>query len=733
MRWQKVARTTIAIAVVVFTAFVFVALRRGSKIETATNGLGSPRTDEKAVTQSLGPIKHSRSEGGKLLFALHAAGHMTYPDGRLKLKNAELTLPDRGGRTLQISAVDMETTPPAGKPTELATVKATTNVRMTTSDGLVITTDAADFDQASGMIRTPGQVQFSRQRLKGSGLGATYDQGREVLWLLKDARISIVADAEGQGAAEGSADSAGFARNEPYVRMTGNAKIDGDGRHTEASDITIQLSEDEKRIQTVQLRGNSRITGTGTAGSAPQNMAARDIDLTYAPDGKALQQARLMEGASVQLPGSPGAPGRQVAGRNMVIAMAPDGSTVTALDATEQVQVDLPAATDAPARRITSSSLTATGPPDAGLQNATFTGNAEFRETHPGARGTQASERVARSQRIIVETKPGFGDIQQADFRGNVRFEDGATVGEAQRAVYKVAGDSLQLMPSNGDPGPPPRLNDERISVDARALTLELQTRKLVAENTVRSSLQSSKGAEGRSGGRKGKGTQSEQRSKLPSMLKSDEPVFVNSNKMEYDGTSIAVYTGDARLFQGQTTVVGEAITLDDKAGNMTARGNVRTVMFFDDVDPKTKVKKSTQTTGTADQLVYEDAKRLATYITGPTANAHIVGPQGDLTAEKIELFLKEKANELERAEADGKVDVKEGERRSRGDHLTYTSADELYVMKGNPLEVERRAPGECSKTLGVTMRFHRGDDTLVVDGIPGVTPFNTKPIPCTH
>jgi len=32
-----------------------------------------------------------------------------------------------------------------------------------------------------------------------------------------------------------------------------------------------------------------------------------------------------------------------------------------------------------------------------------------------------------------------------------------------------------------------------------------------------------------------------------------------------------------------------------------------------------------------------------------------------------------------------------------------------------------------------VTMRFHRGDDTLVVDGIPGVTPFNTKPIPCSH
>jgi hypothetical protein len=51
--------------------------------------------------------------------------------------------------------------------------------------------------------------------------------------------------------------------------------------------------------------------------------------------------------------------------------------------------------------------------------------------------------------------------------------------------------------------------------------------------------------------------------------------------------------------------------------------------------------------------------------------------------------------------------------------------------MKGNPLELDRYAPGECTRTLGVTLRFRRGDDTLIVDGIPGVTPFNTKPIEC--
>jgi hypothetical protein len=153
--------------------------------------------------------------------------------------------------------------------------------------------------------------------------------------------------------------------------------------------------------------------------------------------------------------------------------------------------------------------------------------------------------------------------------------------------------------------------------------------------------------------------------------------------------------------------------------------------MFFDDVDPKTKARKPARTEGTSDRLVYEDAKRLATYTTGPTAKANIVGPQGDVTADTIQLFLKPKENELERAEADGTVTVTEGQRTARGDHLTYTASDETYVMTGNPLEVDRFAPGECTRTMGVTLRFRRGDDNLTVDGLAGVTPFNTKPIPC--
>ena len=180
-------------------------------------------------------------------------------------------------------------------------------------------------------------------------------------------------------------------------------------------------------------------------------------------------------------------------------------------------------------------------------------------------------------------------------------------------------------------------------------------------------------------------------------MLAQDQPVSATSAKMDYDGAAgVATYTGQAKLWQEKTQVQGDVIVVDDKSGNLTARGHVRSVMFFDEVDTKTNKKQAVQTTATGDTMVYEEARRLATYTTGPTAQAHLVGSQGDVTADRIELFLKEGSKELDRAEADGKVTVIEGVRTATGQHLTYTPANATYVMTGTPVQVVEKTPNEC-------------------------------------
>jgi lipopolysaccharide export system ATP-binding protein len=217
--------------------------------------------------------------------------------------------------------------------------------------------------------------------------------------------------------------------------------------------------------------------------------------------------------------------------------------------------------------------------------------------------------------------------------------------------------------------------------------------------------------------GRGAPGGATQDSGKMPSMLEQDQPVNATSAKMDYDGAAgLATYTGQAKLWQEKTQVQGDVIVVDDKSGNLTARGHVRTVMVLDEVDTATKKKQAMQTTATGDVLVYEEARRVATYTTGATAKAHLVGSQGDVTADRIELFMKEGTKELERAEADGNVTVIEGVRTATGRHLIYTPANQTYVMTGTPVQVVEKTPKECRISDATTLTFRKDAEAMTME-----------------
>ncbi len=594
------------------------------------------------------------------------------------------------------------------------------NVRLTGAGGLEMKTAEATYTHADGMVVVPGAVEFAKGRMTGSGVGATYDQKRDVFWIKDKARIDVTPAKDGTGGLEATAASIGLARAEHYIQLQGSARITGEGRVVEASDIMVRLTDDDERVRMLELRGNSRITG-GAAG--PTAMSARDIDLTYGEDGRTLQHARLVENAAVQLAG---AAGKRISGNTIDIGLGPDGSTMTSLTANERVQVDLPAEGEAAAKTIRSAALTAAGANGGGLQAATFSGGVNYRETRAGRRNVPASERQATSQTLIIETQPGLGAIQKADFRGNVRFTEAPDfVAEGQQGIYDVARDRLDLVPADGQPGPAsPTVADGRVTVAARTIQFSLTTRELAADTRVRSTIHPQKGKSGR-GAREGK---------LPSMLASDQPVNVTSNRLAYNGASSkAVYTGNVVLWQGvDTKITAPTIEIDDKAGNLAASGGVTTVFMFQETDPKTGARRADRTTGASDTFTYDDTRRLATY----TTKATITGLQGIVSGEKIELFMKGSVNELERAEAygtNGNVTVREGNRLVTGAHLTYTAADDQYLMVGTPVEVIEAKNGSCTSTLGQTATFNRATERASVQGSAGGVPMNSsgsKPCP---
>ena len=716
MRWQRIAQLAIVLFVFGFVILVAVSMRRQSAA-TPAQAKPSAEVPTGATFVNRGPCEIEQYEGKRLIFELKCGTHTTFGD-RDQLAGGVRVLTVRNGKELVINAQEAEI---LRKGTELVNATFKKNVWLTTAGGVDVKSEEASYVEAEGIVKLDGPVAFRKGRMTGSGIGATYDRNREVLWILEKSQIKVAADKNGTGGIDGEADTAGMARAEHYMRLTRNARLTGEGRTMAADEIIITLTEDDERVQMTQLRGNSRITG-GSGG--PQSMTAQDIDLMYAEDGRTLQNANLMQRASVQMAG---AGRKRIAGNVINIALAPDGSTVTNLSATENVQVDLPAEPKIPAKRIRAATLIAVGAPDAGLRNATFTGKVEYRETQAAARNVPAIDRTATSDSLVIDTKPGLGAIEKADFRGNVTFTDGPDLtGEGPHALYYLDRGRIEILSTQGYPGKPPRINDGKISVNAATVAFTLSTRELQADTKVKSTILAKQN--------RGRG---QQQSKMPSMMKQDQPINVTSNRLHYLGsTSKATYSGNVTMWQDTedkdgATIKGDALIIDDKTGDLTMTGNAVTNFTLEDTDKKTGEKKKSPTIGKADTFEYNDERRLATY----TGNAQFRGPQGNLTAALIQVTLKTDTNEVDRLEAwaqGGIVTVKETLRLVTGTHLTYTAANDTYLMIGTPVVFTEEDKGRCSEGRGGALKFVRGAEAgnWTLDG-RGPAMGATKQVAC--
>jgi lipopolysaccharide assembly outer membrane protein LptD (OstA) len=130
--------------------------------------------------------------------------------------------------------------------------------------------------------------------------------------------------------------------------------------------------------------------------------------------------------------------------------------------------------------------------------------------------------------------------------------------------------------------------------------------------------------------------------------------------------------------------------------------------------DPKEKTAKPTPPTiTTAGDLLYEDAEHRATYTGAP----HMKGPDGDVTADTIVLFLAQQGGQLERAEADGNVVSKQEQRRAYGKHLTYVAKDDTYTMVGVPAKVYDDVAPNCKYTEAATVSFKKAANTTSASG----------------
>jgi lipopolysaccharide export system protein LptA len=272
---------------------------------------------------------------------------------------------------------------------------------------------------------------------------------------------------------------------------------------------------------------------------------------------------------------------------------------------------------------------------------------------------------------------------------------------------------------------------------------------------------------------------------RLPSLLEPGNPVNVNANGLDYqDAAGKAVYSGAAALWQGETAIRGDRLTLDRTRGDFIAFGAARSNIVLD----------TGVSVGRALEIRYDDAERRITYIgeapmpgrgAAPTAApaasapagrgipavatpappastarggspvapavpqaagrgvppvapvappapvpAQVSGPQGDLRARRIELVLAATESRLDRLEAYTEVNARLDSRVATGDRLTYHAADERYVMTGIAT-VPVRIVEQCRETRGRTVTFFKSADRIIVDGNEEVRTQSSRSGPC--
>ena len=158
----------------------------------------------------------------------------------------------------------------------------------------------------------------------------------------------------------------------------------------------------------------------------------------------------------------------------------------------------------------------------------------------------------------------------------------------------------------------------------------------------------------------------------MPGLLKQDKPASVNAAALEYDGAAgKATYTGAVTLWQGDTSLRADTITIDQQKGDLVATGNAVLRLSLE----------NGESVGQAHEIRYDDERRLVTYLSPPPSTSrgtstppraaqagrigaaptrpsqpHLNGPQGDLSADRLELFLAEDVSALDRLEAYDRV-----------------------------------------------------------------------------
>ncbi len=610
---QRLIRTLRIALPIVFAGFVLLIALSWNRAKigrekTPVEPIPVTRTGERAMAVSK-KFEDTQTVGGRTVSHIVAERVIAYTSQWSTLEDVHLTLYRQNGLSYDLSC------PQAEFNSETKEANAKGGVRVTSSDGVDISTSELHYD--GNRLTNDIPVQFTIDRWRGTGGALDMDVQAETLHLARqvDATMTPALPAEAPmtiHAADGV-----FRRRENDVSFSTDVLMTRGADLLSGDRMSARFTPDRKTL--VGMEGTGRIHMVMAASANPgEGLGGRKtIDCQrffseVGPDGRI---------AAINAIGEPGLahavldgpPKRDLVARAFRIAL--HGRAVQELKAEWNVVMK------------------------------------EFGET----------PRETHADHLVVAFDPVQHKAISALIEGGFRYHDARTDASAVRANYDIINDRVLL---TDIPGFDPTVVTDGNTVKARQIEFSPKAQTAKATGDVIAQLVS-----------KG-GTSSDATSIFPGG--GGLPVYVNSDTLFIRQASHqAVFTGNVKAWQVNNTLLAGELQVQGNGDVITARTNVRTVLYNAGTE-----NRKVPVLSKSDQLVARRNERRIEL----TGHVEIDDDTRTLTSEQATFFF-DANRKIERVEAQTNVVVvdKPANRKITGDKATYYLARKMVYVDGSP------------------------------------------------
>ena len=583
------------------------------------------------------------------------------------------------------------------------------------------------FNQNTGLAKTNEAIEFVLPQANGSAKGAIYDSKEMKLTLLSDVLVNTAADLSARkgtnlNAAEIRADQAVIS-DSPRQAELKNVRVKQGIRDLEADTVRIFLRPDST-VDRVHATGG--VIARNRDPKSATEARAREATFSFGPKN-VVKQAVLSGDVAVTSKGTtelsghagradvnftavnevsgirarggvnfeqrdPKQPGQSTALQAPGIDFAVNGNHITAAKTNGPSQITLAQAQDK--TLVTADTFEAKFGAANRIQSLRGAPNAKV----VFATDKAATQRVTTSDEVLARFDTSGkrnARIESVEQTGNFRYVEGPRKASADRARYTPADETITATGS-------PRFEDSSsgLTVTADTMRFNRRTNSVDADGNVKTTYVTANAAPN------------------GALLGAAAPVHVTSEKATATTPGKARFSGNARLWQGESIIEAGTIDFDRNARTVVASaGPARRVQV--NFTQSEQGGKAVPVVVTGGKLNYVDAQRKATFTDGVQA----VSSEVMMAARQMDVLLTAKrqssggSGQLDRIIASGNVQLEQKNpvRKGSGAKLEYTAQNAKFVLTAMPGETASIFDAERGEIRADSLTFFSRDDTVQV------------------